>query len=188
MACELQLGNEQQPYNREIARMGFIADFKKFALRGNLMDMAVGFTVGAAFTTVAKSLVSDIIMPPLGYMLGRSDFSDLFWILSAPEAGVTYNTLGEAQAAGAVTINYGLFINSIVSFLLVALAMFLIIRAVTRVDRQLEDSFGGQKPQPGDPDNKKCPFCLSTIAYRATRCPQCTSELDGAEASTVSTG
>lgn len=166
--------------------MGLFADFKKFALRGNLLDMAVGFTVGAAFTTVAKSLVSDIVMPPLGYLLGRSDFSDLFWVLSRPDAEAVYNTLGEAQAAGAVTINYGLFINSIVSFLLVALAMFLIIRAVTRFDRQLEDAFGGKKPQPGDPDNKKCPYCLSTIPYRATRCPQCTSDLGEADPSPVS--
>lgn len=167
--------------------MGWIGDFKKFALRGNLLDMAVGFTVGAAFTTVAKSLVSDIIMPPLGYVLGRSDFSDLFWVLSS-ESPPAYNTLAEAQAAGAVTINYGLFINSIVSFLLVALAMFLIIRMVSRFDQQLEQAFGEKKPQPGDPENKKCPYCLSTIPYRATRCSSCTSQLADGEPPVVPTG
>ncbi len=167
--------------------MGWIGDFKKFALRGNLLDMAVGFTVGAAFTTVAKSLVSDIIMPPLGYVLGRSDFSDLFWVLSS-ETAPTYNTLAQAQAAGAVTINYGLFINSIVSFLLVALAMFLIIRMVSRFDQQLEQTFGEKKPQPGDPENKKCPYCLSTIPYRATRCASCTSQLADGGPPVVPTG
>ncbi|RCS49152.1 large conductance mechanosensitive channel protein MscL [Bremerella cremea] len=157
--------------------MGFIGDFKKFAMRGNLMDMAVGFTVGAAFTSVAKSLVSDIIMPPLGFVLGRSDFSDLFFVLNTKTPEQPYDTLAQAQAAGLTTINYGLFINNIISFLLVALAMFLIIRMVSQVDKSLEDVFGNDKPQPGDPDSKKCPFCLSTVPYRATRCPACTSEL-----------
>ena len=161
--------------------MGMIGDFKKFALRGNLIDMAVGFTVGAAFTSVAKSLVSDIIMPPLGFLLGKSDFSDLFIVLNAPDPEVTYTTLAQAQEAGLTTINYGLFINNIISFLLVALAMFLIIRVINQVDKQLEDTFGGDKPQPGDPENKKCPYCLSTIPYRATRCAQCTAELPSAD-------
>jgi len=160
--------------------MKIIGDFKKFALRGNLIDMAVGFTVGAAFTTVAKSLVSDIIMPPLGYILGKSDFSDLFIVLN-PSPEITYSTVEQAQEAGLTTINYGLFINNIISFLLVALAMFLIIRMINQLDKQLEDAFGGDKPQPGDPENKKCPYCLSTIPYRATRCAQCTAELPSAE-------
>ncbi|PQO28383.1 large conductance mechanosensitive channel protein MscL [Blastopirellula marina] len=161
--------------------MGLFGDFKKFALRGNLMDMAVGFTVGAAFTSVAKSLVSDIIMPPLGYVLGSSDFSDLFFVLNEKEPDKTYATLAQAQAAGLTTINYGLFINNIISFLLVAVAMFLIIRMVNQLDKSLEDAFGGDKPQPGDPDNKKCPYCLSTIPFRATRCAQCTAELPAVE-------
>lgn len=165
--------------------MGLLGDFKKFALRGNLMDMAVGFTVGAAFTSVAKSLVTDIIMPPLGYLLGSSDFSDLFLILNEKEPDKTYATLAQAQAAGLTTINYGLFINNIISFLLVALAMFLIIRLVNQLDKSLENTFGGDKPQPGDPDNKKCPYCLSTIPYRATRCAQCTAELPAVEAASA---
>lgn len=168
--------------------MGFIGDFKKFALRGNLMDMAVGFTVGAAFTSVAKSLVSDIIMPPLGFILGRSDFSDLFLVLNEKDPDKTYATLAQAQAAGLTTINYGLFINNIISFLLVAVAMFLIIRLVNQLDKSLEDTFGQQKPQPGDPDSKKCPFCLSTVPYRATRCPACTSELPSVNEQLASTG
>ncbi|MEW4451694.1 large conductance mechanosensitive channel protein MscL [Bremerella sp. JC817] len=162
--------------------MGVISDFKKFALRGNLMDMAVGFTVGAAFTSVAKSLVSDVIMPPLGYVLGSSDFSDLFLVLNQKETDPSITTLAQAQAAGLTTINYGLFINNIISFLLVAFAMFLLIRMVNQLDKRLEDTFGGQKPEPGDPENKKCPYCLSTIPYRATRCAHCTAELPALEA------
>lgn len=164
--------------------MGIIGDFKKFALRGNLIDMAVGFTVGAAFTSVAKSLVSDIIMPPLGFLLGKSDFSDLFIVLNSSDPDKTYTTLAQAQEAGLTTINYGLFINNIISFMLVALAMFLIIRLINQLDKRLEDTFGGDKPQPGDPENKKCPYCLSTIPYRATRCAHCTAELPSAEQQT----
>jgi len=155
--------------------VGMIQDFQKFAMRGNLLDMAVGFTVGAAFTSVVKSVVNDIIMPPLGYIIGRTDFSDLFIVVGNPDQD--FDTLAAAQQAGHSTINYGVFINNLISFLLVAVAMFVIIRVVTRVDRQLEDVFGDDKPQPGDPDNKKCAYCLSTIPYRATRCPKCTSEL-----------
>lgn len=162
--------------------MGMIGDFKKFALRGNLIDMAVGFTVGAAFTSVAKSLVSDIIMPPLGFVLGKSDFSDLFIVLNSPDPEVTYTTLAQAQAAGLTTINYGVFINNIIAFMLVAFAMFMIIRLINQLDKRLEDTFGGNKSQPGDPENKKCPYCLSTIPYRATRCAHCTAELPATEA------
>lgn len=161
--------------------MGMIGDFKKFALRGNLIDMAVGFTVGAAFTSVAKSLVSDIIMPPLGFLLGKSDFSDLFIVLNAPDPEQTYTTLAQAQAAGLTTINYGVFINNIIAFLLVAFSMFMIIRLINQLDKRLEDTFGGNKSQPGDPENKKCPYCLSTIPYRATRCAHCTAELPATE-------
>lgn len=161
--------------------MGIIGDFKKFALRGNLIDMAVGFTVGAAFTSVAKSLVTDIIMPPLGFLMGKSDFSDLFIVLNAPDPDKTYTTLAQAQEAGLTTINYGLFINNIIAFMLVAFAMFMIIRLINQLDKKLEDTFGGDKPQPGDPENKKCPYCLSTIPYRAVRCAHCTAELPTAE-------
>ena len=161
--------------------MGLIADFKKFALRGNMVDLAIGFTVGAAFTTVVKSLVNDVIMPPIGLLTGNADFSDLFWVLDLPE-GVSepeggFQTLSGAQEAGAVTLNYGVFFNNCLALLIVALAMFLIIRAVNRLDEELDEAFG-EKPPEGEPTEKKCEFCRSTIPYRATRCPQCTSELN----------
>lgn len=164
--------------SRAIARKGggvmsLFGDFKKFVLRGNLVDMAIGFTVGAAFTTIAHSLVGDIIMPPLGLVLGSSDFSNFFVVLKEGVHAGPYATLAAAKAAGAVTLNYGVFINSLVAFLIVALAMFAIMRLVNRVDEALE----GAPPPAGEPTNKKCPHCLETIAYRATRCSHCTSEL-----------
>lgn len=161
--------------------MAFVGEFKKFALRGNLVDMAIGFTVGAAFTTIARSLVDDVLMPPLGLLLGRSDFTDLYWLLRpGTEAAPPYATLADAQAAGAVTLNYGLFVNAVLTFLIVALAMFVVIRGINRVDRELERRSGAAEPAPGDPDTKKCPFCLATVPFKATRCPQCTSTLETA--------
>ncbi len=158
--------------------MALWSEFKKFIFRGNLLDLAIGFTVGAAFSTIAKSLVSDVIMPPVGWLIGRSDFSDLFWLLRAgPTAPPPYATLADAQAAGAVTINYGLFINSVLAFLVVAIAMFAVIKMANRLDRQLERAAGHAPPAPEEPSDKKCPYCISTIPYKATRCPQCTSEL-----------
>lgn len=163
--------------------MSLIQDFKKFALRGNMIDLAIGFTVGAAFTTVVKSLVSDIIMPPIGLLTGNADFSDLFYVLSVPD-GVTvpqagFQTLKAAQEAGAVTLNYGMFLNNCIALLIVAFAMFLIIRVVNRVDAKLDSALGTNAPKPDEPTEKKCEYCRSTIAYRATRCPQCTSQLEG---------
>jgi len=158
--------------------MKIIEDFKTFILRGNLLDLAIGFTVGAAFSTIAKSLVNDIIMPPIGLLLGRTDFSDLFVVMKAgPEDPGPYLTLAAAQEAGAVTMNYGLFINSLVAFLIVALAMFAIIRAYNRLEDTLEDQFG-DKPEPGEPTQKKCPYCRTMIPAKAVRCPHCTSQLD----------
>lgn len=161
--------------------MPIIADFRKFALRGNVIDMAVGFTVGAAFTTIARSLVDDIIMPPVGLALGGADFSDLFLVIKhGTEALGAHPTLQEAADKGAVTINYGRFINHVVAFLLVALAMFVIIRLFAGIEKRLERE-RGQAPAAeageAEPENKKCPYCLSTIAFLATRCPQCTSNL-----------
>lgn len=157
--------------------MSFLEEFKKFALRGNLIDLAIGFTVGAAFSSVAKSLVNDIIMPPIGLALGRADFSDLFFVLAEGEqTPPPYATVAAAQEAGAVTLNYGVFINQLVALLLVALAMFLIIRLVNRVDDQLDDYFGDE-PTDTPPTTKKCRYCRSAIDYQATRCPNCTSEL-----------
>jgi len=165
-----------------------IQDFKKFTMRGNMIDLAVGFTVGAAFTTIAKSLVNDIIMPPVGMLLGRSDFSDLFIVLKEGESDkAPYTTLAAAEAAGAVTINFGVFINALLAFLVVAIAMFLIIRAVNRAEDALDAQFG-DAPSPQEPANKKCPYCRTTIEYKATRCPQCTSHLEESQAAAAQLG
>ncbi|WP_437203962.1 large conductance mechanosensitive channel protein MscL [Planctomicrobium sp. SH664] len=160
--------------------MSILSDFKKFALRGNLIDMTVGFTVGAAFTTIAKSLVTDIVMPPIGLALGRTDFSNLFWTISTKEGSPgPFNSIQAANAAGAVTINYGLFLNSLITFAMITVVMFLLIRLMNRLEEKLEYPFGG-RPKEDEPSDKKCPFCISTIPYKATRCPNCTSELSAA--------
>ncbi len=158
--------------------MKILADFKKFTLRGNLIDLAIGFTVGAAFTTVAKSLVSDIIMPPIGWLIGRQDFSDLFFIIhgTAP-ADVTIKTLEQARELGAVTINYGVFINNLLALILVALSMFLAIRLYNKIEDELEERFAEPPPPPGEPSEKKCPECLSVIPIKAKRCRYCTAVL-----------
>jgi large conductance mechanosensitive channel len=146
-----------------------LKEFKEFAMRGNVLDLAVGIIIGGAFGTIVKSLVDDVIMPPIGLALGNVDFSDLFFLLKeGPKAAAPYATLAEAQGAGAVTVNYGLFINSIITFLLIAFAVFLIVRAANRL-----------RPQeaPAAPTTKDCPYCRMAIPLGATRCPQCTSEL-----------
>lgn len=159
--------------------MGLISELKKFAMRGNIVDLAIGFTVGAAFTTIAKSIVSDIIMPPVGLALGRADFSDLFLLLKAgAETPPPYATLADAQAAGAVTVNYGIFVNNVLAFLVVVVVMFFIVRAVNKVDERLEEEFGDDKAKPEEPSHKKCPYCRMQIPYKACRCPECTSHLD----------
>lgn len=144
-------------------------EFKKFALRGNVVDLAVGIVIGSAFTAIVNSLVNDLLMPPIGLLLGGVDFENFFLTLKTGAPAGPYPTLADAQAAGAVTINYGLFINSIVSFLIVAIALFLIIRSVNRLQREEE--------APAEPTTKECPYCLSTIPLKATRCPHCTSQL-----------
>ena len=145
-----------------------LEEFKKFAMRGNVIDMAVGIIIGGAFGTVVKSLVSDVVMPPIGFLLGGVDFSDLFVTLKQGAAPGPYATLAAAQAAGAVTIGYGLFINAMVSFLIVALAVFMLIKAINRLRRE--------PPAPA-PTVRECPYCLSSIALQARRCPHCTSDL-----------
>jgi large conductance mechanosensitive channel len=146
-----------------------LKDFKAFVMRGNVLDLAVAVIMGASFGKVITSLVNDIIMPPLGLLLGKVDFSSLFVSLT----GTSYASLADAQAAGAPTLNYGVFIKALVDFLIVALVMFLMIRAVTRAQK-------GKVPEaPPAPTTKECPFCCSTISLKATRCPQCTSELKG---------
>ena len=145
-------------------------EFKEFAMRGNVVDMAVGIVVGAAFGLIVKSLVADIIMPPIGLLLGNVDFSDLFVLLKEGAGPGPYLTLADAQKAGAVTINFGLFINTVINFLIVAFAIFLLIRGLNRLKREKE------APAP-EPTTKACAYCFSTIPIKATRCPHCTSEL-----------
>jgi len=141
-------------------------EIKAFILRGNVIDLAVGVIIGAAFGKIIASLVSDILMPPVGLLLGRVDFSNLFINLS----GQAYPTLADAKAAGAATINYGVFLNTIIEFLIVALALFVVIRQVNRLKAQKEAA-------PAAPTTKDCPFCYSAIPIKATRCPNCTSQL-----------
>lgn len=161
--------------------MDVIKEFKKFLLRGNLIDLAVGFTVGASFSTLAKSLVDDVIMPPIAALMGNQDFNDLFVILKRGSEAPPYNTLADAQSAGAITLNYGRFLSNLLALVLVGLAMFVVIKMVNEVDEKLAGLVGKKrKDKDEEPTNKKCPFCYSTIAYKATRCPQCTSKLDNA--------
>ena len=147
-----------------------LKEFKEFALRGNVVDMAVGIIVGAAFGAIVKSLVDDVIMPPIGLLLGGVDFANLFISLKAGSPPGPYTSLADAQAAGAVTINYGVFINAVISFLIVAFVVFLLIRTINRLEKQ-------EEAPPAEPTTKECPYCLSTIPIKATRCAHCASEL-----------
>ena len=147
-----------------------LKEFKEFVLRGNVVDMAVGIIIGAAFGTIVKSLVSDIIMPPIGLLLGNVDFTNLFIVLKEGATAGPYATLADAQAASAVTINYGVFINTVVSFLIVAFCVFLLIRSINRLKRK-------EEAPAAEPTTKECPYCLSTVSIKATRCAHCTSEL-----------
>ena len=148
-------------------------EFKEFAMRGNVVDMAVGIIIGGAFGTIVKSLVSDVIMPPIGLLLGGVNFSDLFVVLEAGDPAAPYATLADAQAAGAVTINYGVLFDNTVSFVIVALAVFMLIRSINRMKAE-------EEAPPAEPTEKDCPFCCSKVAIAATRCPNCTSELGSA--------
>jgi len=139
-------------------------EFKEFAVKGNVMDMAVGIIVGAAFGRIVGSLVNDVVMPPIGLLLGKVDFSNLFVSLS----GTAYDSLAAAKAAGAPTLNYGLFLNTVLEFLIVAFAVFLVVKQVNRLRRE---------PAPAAPTTKDCPHCLTAIPLKATRCPACTSQL-----------
>jgi large conductance mechanosensitive channel len=141
-------------------------EFKEFAMRGNVIDMAVGIIIGAAFGKIVTSLVTDVLMPPIGFLLGKMDFSNLFINLSDK----TYASLTEAKAAGGVTIAYGVFLNTIIDFVIVAFVLFLVIRQMNRLKRV------EQVPPPA-PATKECPFCITSIPIKAVRCPNCTSEL-----------
>ena len=144
--------------------MGFVSEFKEFAMKGNVLDMAVGIIIGAAFGAIVSSLVKDVIMPPIGMIMGGINFGDLFIALD----GKTYASLAAAQAAAAPTINYGLFINAIINFLIVALAIFMLIRQVNAAKK---------KPAPPEPNSKECPFCKESIPKAAVKCSHCTSDL-----------
>ena len=144
-------------------------DFKEFILRGNVVDLAVAVIIGAAFGAIVTSLVNDLIMPPIGLLLGNVDFTDLFVVLKeGTKAAGPYATLADAQAAGAVTVNYGVFLSRVVTFLIVAFAVFMMVRTLNRLKR----------PDPATaPVTRECPYCASTISIKASRCPNCTSQL-----------
>jgi large conductance mechanosensitive channel len=144
-----------------------LKEFKAFAMRGNVIDLAVGVIIGAAFGKIVTSLVSDILMPPLGLVLGKVDFSNLFVTLGSGH----FASIAEAKAAGAPTLNYGLFINNIIDFLIVAFAVFLMVRQINKLQ---------PAPPPAPPSTRPCPYCISEIPLAATRCPNCTSQVEAA--------
>jgi len=147
-----------------------LKEFKEFAMKGNVIDMAVGIIIGAAFGTIVNSLVQDVIMPPIGLLLGNVDFTNIFAVLKEGKVAGPYASIAAAKAAGAVTINFGVFVNTIISFILIAFAVFLLVRTINRMRRQ-EDS------PPAAPPTKDCIYCFSKVPIQATRCPNCTSEL-----------
>lgn len=150
-----------------------LKEFKEFAVKGNMVDMAVGIIIGAAFGAIIKSLVSDVLMPPLGMLLGDVDFSNLFMVLKDGTLAGPYVTVEAAKEAGAVTLNYGLFVNTAVNFLIVAFAIFFVVRSINRLKKK-------EEAPPAEPTTKECPHCLSAIPIKATRCGHCTSELKAA--------
>lgn len=142
-------------------------EFREFAARGNVVDLATGVIVGTAFSKIVTSLTQDILMPPIGVVLGKVDFANLFISLSTKH----YRTLAEAKAAGVATINYGLFLNNVLDFLITAFAVFLMIKQFNRLKRHKEAS-------PAAPDTRECPYCIAKIPVKASRCPQCTSQVE----------
>ncbi|HXV85939.1 MAG TPA: large conductance mechanosensitive channel protein MscL [Gemmatimonadales bacterium] len=150
-----------------------LKEFKEFAMRGNVLDMAVGIIIGGAFGTIVKSLVDDVMMPPIGLALGGVDFSNFFVVLKEGAAAGPYAALADARSAGAVTINYGLFLNAVIGFLIVAFAVFLLVRTVNQMRRR-------EAGPPPVPTTKDCQFCFTAIPLQARRCPHCTSQLAAA--------
>jgi large conductance mechanosensitive channel len=148
-------------------------DFKAFILRGNVVDLAVGIIIGVAFGGIITSLVNDVIMPPIGLLLGKVDFSNLFAVVKEGATAGPYLTPAQAKAAGAITVNYGLFINTIINFLIVAFAVFMMIRGISLMHRK-------EAAAPAPKTTKECPVCFTEIPLRAKRCPHCTSELPAA--------
>ncbi len=149
-----------------------LKEFKEFAMRGNVIDMAVGIIMGAAFGGIVTSLVSDVIMPPIGLLLGNIDFSNFFLVLKEGKVAGPYASVAAAKAAGAVSLNYGVFINTVVSFLIVAFSVFLLVRNINKLKRK-------EEVPPVVPATKECPYCFTLIPLKAARCPHCTSELKG---------
>lgn len=147
-----------------------LKEFKEFAMRGNVLDMAIGIIIGAAFGRIVTSFVNDILMPPIGLLMGKVDFANMYMTLAEGKTPGPYPSLADAKAAGAVTISYGLFINVILDFIIVAFVIFLLIRQVNRMTAK-------PAPAPAAPTSKDCPYCVSAIPIKATRCPHCTSEL-----------
>ena len=147
-----------------------LKEFKEFAVKGNMVDMAVGIIIGAAFGTLVTSLVADIIMPPIGLLIGKVDFANLFVLLREGKVPGPYGSLGAAKAAGAVTLNVGVFVSTIISFLIVTFSVFLIVRNINRLREQRETP-------PAAPTTRECPYCLSVVPLKATRCAHCTSDL-----------
>ncbi|MFO0753718.1 MAG: large-conductance mechanosensitive channel protein MscL [Thermodesulfovibrionales bacterium] len=145
-------------------------EFREFAVKGNVVDMAVGIIIGAAFTAIVTSFVNDILMPPLGLLLGNLDFQNFFLLLKEGKTASPYASLAEAKTAGAVTLNYGLFVNALISFLIVAFAVFLLVRTINNLRRE-------QETPPAAPSARECPYCLSIIPAKAVRCAHCTSEI-----------
>jgi large conductance mechanosensitive channel len=145
-------------------------EFKEFAIKGNVIDMAVGIIIGAAFGTIVNSLVQDVIMPPIGLLLGNVDFTNIFAVLKEGKVAGPYASVAAAKSAGAVTVNFGVFVNTIISFIIVAFAVFLLVRTINKLRRQ-------EEAPPAAPITKDCIYCLSKIPIKATRCPNCTSEL-----------
>lgn len=150
-----------------------LKDFKEFMMRGNVVDMAVGIVIGASFGGIVKSLVDDVLMPPIGLLLGRVDFSNLYLTLREGTVPGPYAALAEAKKAGAVTLNLGLFANTVINFVIVGLAIFLVVRSVNR----LRDMNKAKEPETA-PTTRDCPFCASSISIKAVRCPHCTSSLE----------
>jgi large conductance mechanosensitive channel len=147
-----------------------LKEFKEFAMKGNVIDMAVGIIIGAAFGTIVNSLVQDVIMPPIGLLLGNVDFTNIFAVLKEGKVTGPYASVAAAKSAGAVTVNFGVFINTIISFILIAFAVFLLVRTINKLRRE-------EEAPPPVPTTKECTYCFSNIPIKATRCPNCTSEL-----------
>ncbi|MBR1778604.1 MAG: large conductance mechanosensitive channel protein MscL [Alphaproteobacteria bacterium] len=159
------------------------SEFKKFAMRGNVMDMAVGIIIGAAFTKIVDSLVKDILMPPLGLLMGKIDFANLFFVLKDGTPAAPYTSLDAAKAAGAVTLNVGFFINAIISFVIVAFAVFILIKIMNTLQEKLDRSTKAEEDAAtqaaaAEPTTKKCPYCDSEISIKAVKCPHCTADLE----------